>query len=197
MKKICTLLFVSLLSFSSVKAVTHTVTVADFSFTPATITTVLVGDVIQFVWSSGNHNTTSGLVPSGAATWAAPINSTTTTFSYTVTVAGTYAYICTFHSTSMGGGFSASGTSINQLDLNVSTSVYPNPCKNKITVSYTSNVDAMTFYNIMGEEMQTVKLSPVNEKAEIDLSGLASGIYFYSTSKEGTLVETKKIVKSN
>src|SRR4051812_20400608 len=76
-------------------ATTRPVSVSNFQFSPATVNAV-VGDVIQFNWSSGTHTTTcgSGLsgtsLPAGAAEWDNTISAGVTTFSYTLTTAGTY-----------------------------------------------------------------------------------------------------------
>src|SRR5437773_315381 len=104
------------LAFFSIKssATIHTVNVADFQFSPATISDVVVGDVIKWIWVSGTHTTTcdpdiesTNSLPAGAATWDASITSGSTTFQYTVTVAGVYNYFCNIHGTIMSGSFTA------------------------------------------------------------------------------------------
>ncbi len=107
------LLLISLVS----KATIHRVSVANFSFSPADISNVTVGDTIRWVWVSGRHTTTDtavgpdNVLPEGADKWNAPINATDTAFNYKVTVAGTYNYICIPHaSDGMVGSFTASGT---------------------------------------------------------------------------------------
>ncbi len=94
-------------------ATVHVVTVSNFQFSPSSMT-VFVGDIVRFTWSSGNHTTTcdpsanSGTsLPGGAATWNSPMNSGSTTFDYTVTVAGTYNYVCIPHAPNMAGSFVA------------------------------------------------------------------------------------------
>ena len=67
------------------------------AISPQTISNVVVGDIIEWVWGSGFHTTTSVTIPSGAATWDASINSSATSFQYTVTVAGSYNYFCSIH----------------------------------------------------------------------------------------------------
>lgn len=84
----------------------HIITQSGNSFSPQALE-VEVGDVIRWVWNNGNHNTTAVSVPSGASTWANPLNSGNPQFEYTVAVAGNYAYVCTFHQ-GMNGGFVAS-----------------------------------------------------------------------------------------
>lgn len=93
-------------------AVTWVVSVANFSFSPATVNAT-VGDVIQFNWLNGGHTTTCGpalagtVLPSGAAAWNSVMSSGTPTFSYTLTTAGTYTYGCAPH---WGGGAGMKGT---------------------------------------------------------------------------------------
>jgi len=79
-----------------VHATTHQVTVSDHVFTPSNLN-VTVGDTITWIWVSGTHTTTSTGIPASAASWDQPINSSSTTYSYKVTVAGSYNYQCSYH----------------------------------------------------------------------------------------------------
>jgi plastocyanin len=106
------------------KATTYTVTVSNFQFSPSNIPNAVVGDIIKFNFSPGNfHNATSlplGSVPAGAAAInSGSPGSVTTSYSYTVTIAGSYRYYCEIHSangtTGMVGRFTASGTTPVQL----------------------------------------------------------------------------------
>lgn len=96
MKKISASFFFLLAFNLCTNATEWTVQVSNFKFNPATLN-VVVGDVVKWVWVSGTHTTTSSTIPAGAASWDSPITGTSTTFSYTVTVAGTYNYVCTPH----------------------------------------------------------------------------------------------------
>lgn len=82
-------------------ATKHVINVQNYTFSPANINNVTVGDTMRWVWVSGSHTTTSTTIPSGAATWNSPITSTVTSYEYKVTKAGTYNYKCTPH-TGMG-----------------------------------------------------------------------------------------------
>lgn len=115
MKKILLLSFSFLLISLFSKATIHVVNVANFSFSPAAIDNVVVGDTVRWVWLGGNHTTTDtavgsdNVLPAGAAKWNSPINSANTSFDYKVTVAGTYNYICIPHAAfGMVGSFTAS-----------------------------------------------------------------------------------------
>ncbi|MCX6285953.1 MAG: plastocyanin/azurin family copper-binding protein [Bacteroidetes bacterium] len=84
--------------FTATKAIAtvHQVQVGNFFFNPSSLN-VTVGDTVKWVWVSGSHTTTSSTIPAGATSWDHLINSSNTTYSYTVTAAGTYDYVCTPH----------------------------------------------------------------------------------------------------
>jgi plastocyanin len=97
MKKIFLLTAALLVSgVSATFAADHRVSVSDFRFSPKTVNAV-VGDTITWRWQNGMHTTTSTSIPSGAASWNSPIDSSHLRFRYQVTVAGTYRYQCNFH----------------------------------------------------------------------------------------------------
>lgn len=74
----------------------HIINAGGTSFSPNSVN-AHIGDTVKFIWSSGTHTTTSTTVPTGAATWDAPLNASSTTFIYIISVAGSYNYKCTFH----------------------------------------------------------------------------------------------------
>ncbi|MEI6890295.1 MAG: T9SS type A sorting domain-containing protein [Bacteroidales bacterium] len=86
----------------------HQVLVGNFFFNPSSLN-VTVGDTVKWVWVAGSHTTTSSSIPVGAAIWDRLINSGSPSFSYKVTVAGTFNYVCTLHAAmGMVGDFTAS-----------------------------------------------------------------------------------------
>jgi len=101
MKKYLVLLTMSMLLMTFAQATIWVVQVANFQFTPSTIT-ANVGDIVRFQWVSGFHTTTSTTVPGGANTWDNPITSGNLTFDYTLQVQGTYNYVCTIHESMTG-----------------------------------------------------------------------------------------------
>ena len=125
--------------FLQVKSETHTVAVSNNQFTPSSLN-VVVGDVIQWVWDAGFHTTTSISVPGGAATWDIAIDNSSTTFSYTVTTAGSYSYECLFHP-GMTGAFTATGA----LPVTIS-SFYINTQNNKPLISWTTTTEINSDY---------------------------------------------------
>lgn len=109
------LLFICFALFLTIsKANIHLVQVANFQFSPASVTDVIVGDTMRWIWVSGSHTTTDDpatqatSLPAGAPTWNSSINSTSTTFDYKVTVAGIYNYLCVPHKANMKASFTAS-----------------------------------------------------------------------------------------
>ena len=117
MKKIYSFLFLPLFLISiNASAVVVVINVTNFQFTPANVN-VNVGDIVRFTFVSGFHNATTNGVTGGLPGAAGALYSgspgTATTYDYTVTVAGTYKYVCEVHGnaatyTGMVGQFTAS-----------------------------------------------------------------------------------------
>ncbi|MFC2102829.1 T9SS type A sorting domain-containing protein [Bacteroidota bacterium] len=106
MKKItllCTFLF-TLLFVVPAQSTIINIDVGDFFFSEVSFDAA-VGDTIVWTLVAGTHTTTSTLVPSGAATWDYTFTGPADTFTYIITVAGLYEYLCSFHPTTMRGSF--------------------------------------------------------------------------------------------
>lgn len=95
--KLLILILLFLLFNSNAESTIVTISVSSNQFSPNNIS-VNVGDSIKWQWINGFHNTTSVTVPSGASAWAALIDNSNPSFTYRISVAGTYNYECTFHS---------------------------------------------------------------------------------------------------
>ena len=211
MKKIYTFIFASAFALLSMNtnATTINVTVGPGgtnAFNPNTFAAV-VGDVVVWTLQSGTHTVNSistplSSVPAGAAAISSGTMSTIgSTYSYTITVVGTYGYQCNFHGnlaggTGMIGGFTVSSTGIIDPATNLLTSAYPNPFSDKVTLKYTG-IQSVEVFNVVGEKVKSMELSATEAKVDLDFTGFPAGIYFYRTYKEGTIVETRKIVKAN
>lgn len=82
MKKLYSFLILIALT-SSANATVWAVTVQASAFSPSTLPNVVCGDSIVWAWGgSFSHTTTSTTIPATAATWNAPINSTSLGFVY-------------------------------------------------------------------------------------------------------------------
>lgn len=122
---ISTAIFISVINVNSAFAVKHVVNVQNYSFIPANLN-VQVGDTIRWVWVNGTHTTTSTTIPSGAVAWDAPITSSNPVYEYRVSVAGVYNYLCTPHSSTQIGSFTATAPppptlSVNPANQNVTS----------------------------------------------------------------------------
>jgi plastocyanin len=97
MKKIYSLLLITLLTCNSAFSTVHVFDVNSSDFSPFSLAAT-IGDTIRWVWTGGTHNTVSGSIPSGAAAWNSPISSSVTQYDYVPTVDGIYLFACTIHS---------------------------------------------------------------------------------------------------
>lgn len=181
--KILSIAGLLLISLNSMSAV-HVITQSGMTFSPSTLT-VNVGDVVRWEWSNGTHTTSSRTIPATAATWDAPLTSTSTSFEYTVMVAGTFSYACNYHeSMGMTGTFTAVAvsTGINENGLSQTISVYPNPAKSFINLKTSLSGD-IVIYDILGNSISSYKLNDLpssDESYKLDLTDLSKGIYIIS-----------------
>jgi plastocyanin len=148
------LLPIFLLIGIAVHATTITINATGMIFSPATATLNL-GDTVKFVYIDGSdHTTTSTSVPSGAATWDAPLTPTNTTFIYVPTKAGDYAYVCTPHAPGMAGTFKVNApASISDLNaVNEVFEIYPNPASSVLnfTIKESAKPVSITITDMLG-----------------------------------------------
>lgn len=180
MKKIYSLLLISLLTWNSAFSTIHTIDVNASDFSPFSLSSI-VGDTIRWVWTGGTHNTVSGSIPNGAASWSSPISSAVPYYDYVVVVEGVYLFACTIHS--FYGQFSVAAanginTPIPQINFLVSSKDNSN-----YTFSYNllgnAKVD-LTLTDMSGKLVQVLYAGekPGGEYVEnYNLEGLMTGIY--------------------
>jgi len=174
------------------QATVITVTVANFSFSPASFTAV-VGDTVKWVWSAGTHTTTSTSVPAGANTWNNPMNSSNTTFEYIITTPGNYNYWCAIHTTMMEASFTANPNSVPVItDSNkVVAFVFPNPANAQLTVklsNYTPD-NELVITDMLGKEIDRTTLKSTSNI--IDISGWQKGVYLYTVRRNTEVMKGK------
>ena len=183
MKKIYKSFILFVCLFLSVKsfAVTHTIAVSNNQFTPASLN-VNVGDTIMWTWTSGFHTTTSQQIPLGAATWNSQMTSTVTTFSYPVTVEGTYDYDCTIHFFT--GQFVALNTGISSPNNYYNFNFYslrPSTYVLSYTLIHSADVK-ITLYDITGRSVRAMNYSSQvagNYLNTYSFEDLQKGIYLF------------------
>ncbi len=95
--------FSGLLSLTA-SATVHNVNVANFAFTPSTLT-IMQGDTVVWTVTSGSHNVNGSIAtfPTNPASFGPTTVGSSWTFSHTFTVAGSYSYQCDPHSPNMAG----------------------------------------------------------------------------------------------
>lgn len=190
MKKIYfSLLLISLLTFSTAKATNHMVSVENFAFVPATLD-VLVGDTITWNWASGSHTTTSTDIPAGAAPWDQVMNQNSQVFSYVVTKAGDYDYICVPHQASgMVGSFTATATTnAGEIILKPSVSVAGNPVYDQINLTVLmphKTTAKILLYDNMGRVIRdfgTFRFNAGEISQSLPVNSILKGIYLLEVS---------------
>jgi len=151
--------------------------------------TCTVGDTIRWEGSFSSHPLSSTSVPAGAAAWH---QTTGSSFSYAVLVAGVYQYKCDFHSGSgMIGQFTAdAATGIEErsagrtpdffaLDQN-----YPNPFNPSTTLRYSvpeSQRVTLKVYDVLGNEVATLVdglETAGSREVRFDGTDEPSGVYY-------------------
>lgn len=141
MKKFFLGLVCSNFLFANLHATTHIIEVSNYQFSPSSVNAV-VGDVITWNWKSGFHTTTSTSVPAGAATWDAPMTSSKKTFSYTITVEGSYNFYCKYHPDMLGGLTVSSTVPVKLSSFNISTGT----AKNSVQINWATASELNTSY---------------------------------------------------
>jgi len=196
MKKIYTIIFTTAFSLFVINAnaVTIPVSITSNTFTPTSFN-ASIGDVVVWTLNAGSHTTASILVPGGAATWDSGTMSVIgSTYSYTITTAGTYGYHCAFHP-NMIAGFTVTSVGIPEPSINFLISAFPNPFTDKITFNY-KGIEKIEVFNVIGKQVKSIETTGNEGTIEMNFEGLTAGIYFYRTYKDGIVVETRKIVKA-
>ncbi len=187
-------------ALASAKGTTVTITCQNTPshFLPVTVNAI-VGDTIKWVWVAGTHVVgpiNSSYIPNGAAMFNAPIDVNNTSFKYVVTVAGNYHYVC--HPATPHGedGYIvvSASSGISSINNTSASIAYPNPFYDRFTIE-TPRGDLISVFNMLGSKVKVVPVPKGQFSVEIDAAALSSGLYFYSISSEGTIVETKKILK--
>lgn len=157
-------------------------------YSPQTIPDVVVGDQIVWHGSFATHPLSMMAAPAGAEQ---PMHiNTGTTFSYTVTVAGNYGYVCDVHASSgMVGGFAAAASGAGVASQANSTikieSLFPNPANAAATVNFELSEPAhvkLLVFDASGKLAMTAidqNMQPGPHSQAIDTKQLESGSYQY------------------
>ena len=75
-----------------------------------------------------------------------------------------------------------------------SFSIYPNPVKDVLNINC-KDIKQVSLFNVVGQKIESYRTEG-NDKVQIDLSGLPSGVYFLQAVNQGHNL-TRRIVKTN
>jgi plastocyanin len=182
--------------------VTHTITNAGMTFSPASIN-INSGDSVKFnlgnihnavevtkdIWDANGNTHVSGFsVPYGGGL----------VLPEQLTV-GTHYYVCTPHAAlGMKGVIIVQGsTGIADNTLKTNISIYPNPSNGEFQLDIGSSQNVTNYnlniYNLHGDRVYATSELKQQNSYKIDLSGLPKGFYFVKIN-EGALLYYRKIV---
>ncbi|WP_034259176.1 T9SS type A sorting domain-containing protein [Altibacter lentus] len=85
---------------------------------------------------------------------------------------------------------------VNDTSLDNAIVMYPNPARDILTISNTSNIvlEKATIYDINGKRINTIDLRGMQGEKVIDVSALASGVYVVEIASEQASV-VKRLIK--
>ena len=109
----------------------------------------------------------------------------------------TYVSTCELQATApIFGASQRLSNKMTQTDENKTLNIYPNPTNKDITIEYTKGEDnepaELLVYNQIGELILVKTLT--DNKTEVNLSILSSGIYLYTIKQQGLILKTNKLV---
>ena len=165
-----------------------TATLNAFITNPSNVTIEAKG----FEWKLSNSDTYTQIAGSGTDnTFSASLINLNANTSYT------FKAFITYNETTVYGSeitFITQGVGIDNLTIANNISLMPNPADNYIELSVNSNVKMKeaVVYNAFGQIIQTITLT--DNHARIDLSDMATGMYFVRVNGEN-VTATKKFVK--
>ncbi len=197
MKPLFTFSFLLLLFTASSYATIHNVAVSSYQFSPSSFSAEVGDTIIWTVSGSIPHTTTSTEVPIGANTWDHPFSGSGDTYSYVITIPGNYNYYCFYHGVSNGmtGSFTATSTQTGVQNVNQLQALQPlNPFTGMVRVYY-DRPGTVEIFNVLGAKMAEQKISNTNSVTTINFPTLPQGVYIVALMNEGTLVETRKVVR--
>jgi plastocyanin len=205
MKKLIVLLL--LLLTAKAYSTTFVVQAGGFSFSPNIINNAHVGDSIKWVWVSGFHTTTSTSVPAGALTWDFPLNAADPSYTYKITMPGTYNYQCTNHVLmGMTGSIIAISTGIERIGTVAEhyelSQNFPNPFNPSTNIKFSipeRGFVSMNVYDITGKLITNIvnqELASGTYTYQYNASDIPSGIYFYRIQTNNfTLTRRMTLIK--
>lgn len=85
------------------------------------------------------------------------------------------------------------GTVLSTTSNEIATfSMYPNPANDLVTIDAKSNIDSVSVYNLLGQEVMIS--TPKSAQATLDISNLNAGVYLVKTTTQGKTA-TSRLIK--
>ncbi|MDX5345887.1 MAG: T9SS type A sorting domain-containing protein [Hymenobacteraceae bacterium] len=193
-------LLVLVLASQELLARRHTVTVSDFQFSPQSLT-IDVGDTVVWQWQSGVHPV---VADNGTDFAAFTSSSATPTAQREFNTAKVVGYHCTAHGAPNNGMFGTitvrQVSGLQRAFPSVQLKAYPNPASGVVRFQLNESKSyknvTIRISNSIGKVVKEVSVPEFNATTEIavDLSGLSSGVYFYTFAQKDKVLQTKRLV---
>jgi plastocyanin len=201
-KGFCLLLLAAALS-GPLQAARHTVTVQNFSFTPANIT-ISHGDTVIWNCTGGFHSVHHLGNPSlfGNTPASAPW---TYQFAFSDVGDSVFHYDCAIHGSSMSGTVTVQPLAAPERPTQASSALalsqnYPNPFNPVTQIRFDLAHDAavsLDVFNIMGQTVAELIHAPLtagSHTVSFDASALPTGVYIYRLAADGQTVQKKMML---
>jgi hypothetical protein len=153
--------------------------------------TVAPGDTVRWTWTDEVPHSVTSESGSQEDFDSGILTGSGNQFSYTFTQIGVNEYKCDVHS-NMEGTITVEDVASIEDKFRKNISFYPNPVKDKLTVTSLYKLDSYKIYNVMGKLLAYGKAN--GNISIIDISNLPSGMYFVNASS-GELQSTFKVIK--
>lgn len=88
-------------------------------------------------------------------------------------------------------------TTVDEIALNKSYQLYPNPAEDQFTVDFDQSLaganNQVLVFNLLGEEMARTQVAAGQGKLTMQTANLAAGVYFVNLVVDGKMIATKKL----
>ncbi|OFY09072.1 MAG: hypothetical protein A2X11_02210 [Bacteroidetes bacterium GWE2_42_24] len=94
--------------------------------------------------------------------------------------------------------FTAEGTGVNDPSSQITTSAYPNPASDFVTLNIGNmkSNGSVLIYNLTGSLVKQTEIAAGTSQVSVNVNDLPSGMYFYTLTTNGRTISSKKFVIS-
>jgi plastocyanin len=198
MKKL--LLFAACISSFTMMATTHNVEVGGGGangtpyYDPQDLN-IVVGDIVNWTWVSGQHNVTS---TDGPMSFMSGNLNSPNEWSFTFNTAGVYSYECTLfnHSDTQFGTITVGANNVNENAVATPNfDVYPNPANAQVNIEKNGTfVSDIRIFDITGK-LVFVDQSNSQVRTRISIAHMTKGIYFVELNLNGRATRRRLVIE--